>query len=190
MRLLTTASCALIALSTSYAAAQARDADVQPLCDPVVSADGTGVRSANGSLVAHSGSSPCPVETVAVVTPVVVVEQPPAPTPLEAVVYFDYDVAALTPEAEVILDDIAEAAAENQPSAVTVEGYADRAGPEDYNQTLSEERAANVQSALVANGLATDVVTTEAYGENRPAVETEDGVALDANRRAVVKLDY
>lgn len=192
-RLIVLASCSFFVLSAAQVA-QAQDADdFDRLCDPVVSANGNGVRSANGSLVGHASSAPCPDEpaTVAVEREVVVVQAEPAPpAPEGAVIFFPYDVAELTSEGERVLDELSDLAAGYEPSSVRVAGYADRAGLADYNMELSEARAANVEAALVASGLSEALITTEAFGESNLAVETDDGVALEANRRAVVSVDY
>ena len=85
-----------------------------------------------------------------------------------------------------IADELAESAAQR----VSVLGHTDRAGPADYNLELSEERAANVEAALIDQGIPAAAIVREAFGERRPAVETADGVAMRANRRANIEIEY
>ena len=55
-------------------------------------------------------------------------------------------------------------------------GYASVDGPEDYNQTLSEERAATVYEFLVANGVDMDLVTpVSGAGESEAWSDTLEG---------------
>src|SRR3546814_19177366 len=62
-------------------------------------------------------------------------------------------------------------------------GHADRSGSATYNVGLSQRRADAVNSYLTARGVADTAVTTQAFGETRPAVATADGVRNDQNRR-------
>lgn len=50
-------------------------------------------------------------------------------------------------------------------SLVTVQGYTDPAGPEEYNKLLSQKRAENVAGFIVEYGLASDNVRAIGMGE-------------------------
>jgi len=50
-------------------------------------------------------------------------------------------------------------------SLVTVQGYTDAAGPEEYNKVLSQKRAENVASYIVEHGLAAGNVRAIGLGE-------------------------
>jgi outer membrane protein OmpA-like peptidoglycan-associated protein len=110
--------------------------------------------------------------------------------PLNVIVYFDYDKANLTPEAANLIREAATRAQANDVNSVVVVGHTDRSGGSAYNQALSERRAAVVRDALIANGIAADKVRVEAYGEDRPAKPTEDGVREPLNRRAEVTISF
>lgn len=100
---------------------------------------------------------------------------------------FAFDSAAIEPAAGQTLDQIAREIEKFNPREVTVAGHTDKAGPSDYNVKLSERRAQAVSDALNDRGVANRIVDEEAYGESRPAVQTNDGVALRENRRVVVE---
>jgi len=51
---------------------------------------------------------------------------------------------------------------------IAVTGYADRAGPEDYNMALSRRRAQAGRNALVAGGISADRITIAGRGEAEP----------------------
>jgi outer membrane protein OmpA-like peptidoglycan-associated protein len=123
--------------------------------------------------------------------PVAAPEPAPAPAPEPApnfLVYFDFDSAKLGVPAEKLVEQIAAAALKHGATRVVLSAHADRAGHEDYNQTLSELRAAVVIDALKQGGLAV-AVDAQAFGEKRPFVPTGDGVAEPGNRVVFVTFD-
>ncbi len=105
------------------------------------------------------------------------------------VVYFDWDEAKLKPDAQVKLDRFVDEMREMQNIVLYVEGHADRSGPADYNLSLSKERAEEVRSQLVKQGLNVGEIEDlkiEAEGEAEPAVVTADGVREPENRRVEI----
>ncbi len=102
-------------------------------------------------------------------------------------VNFAFDSAAIEPAAGDTLNKVADEIKQYNPREVTIAGHADKAGPMDYNLQLSQERAQAVSDALSDRGVANRILDKEAYGENKPAVDTNDGVALRENRRVVVE---
>lgn len=110
----------------------------------------------------------------------------PMAKPEPYVVFFAFDSAVLTSEAEGIIDDAVAAAQEMPEAEFSVTGHADRAGPEDYNIRLSIRRAEAVRDALVSRGVAAGDISIAGRGEAEPAVPTADGVREQANRRVVI----
>jgi outer membrane protein OmpA-like peptidoglycan-associated protein len=101
-------------------------------------------------------------------------------------VFFAPDSDKLTPQARAILDNAAAAYAECGEAQVTVSGHTDRKGPDQYNVGLSQRMAANVRTYLATHGVPDGVITTEAFGESRPLIETPDGAAEPQNRRVEI----
>ncbi|ABC24122.1 OmpA family protein [Rhodospirillum rubrum] len=101
-------------------------------------------------------------------------------------VFFALDSARLSPESEATLDRVSQAFLSGSPASVMVVGYADTSGPADYNILLSQRRAEAVARGLAQRGIASEVLTLEAYGEERLAVPTADGVVEQQNRRVEV----
>jgi outer membrane protein OmpA-like peptidoglycan-associated protein len=56
-------------------------------------------------------------------------------------------------------------------TTVDVYGHADCTGGDAYNQDLSERRAANVSSELIAGGVIPQRLLARGYGESRPRVQ-------------------
>jgi outer membrane protein OmpA-like peptidoglycan-associated protein len=66
---------------------------------------------------------------------------------------------------------------------VQVEGYTDSVGGDEYNQKLSENRAAAVHDFLVANGVPTANVTSAGYGKADPVADNSTTAGRALNRR-------
>jgi outer membrane protein OmpA-like peptidoglycan-associated protein len=99
-------------------------------------------------------------------------------------VYFDFNSARLDKNARSAID-IIKSDAKQKGAKVSLAGFTDRAGASDYNNILATKRAKVVFSALIKAGVKSKIGTA-AYGEERNAVPTKDGVAEVLNRRVEV----
>ncbi len=115
---------------------------------------------------------------------------PPAAEPpaRDYLVYFNFDSAEIRPDAASILDRVAQNVFNIGSSSITLVGHADTAGPEAYNQWLSERRAFAVREYLLDKGIATQVVA-KGRGEEDPRVATKDGVEEQENRRVEIQIN-
>ena len=111
---------------------------------------------------------------------------PAAVTPGPFLVFFDWDRSVVTPEAAAVLDRAAAQYAATGQTSVVLAGHTDKSGTESYNQALSQRRADAVKRYMVGKGIADNSVTTEAFGETRPLVDTADGVREPQNRRVEI----
>lgn len=103
---------------------------------------------------------------------------PPAPPPAPSVqkitlaskALFDFDKAILKPEGQAVLDrEIVSRIKEVQKlELVLVTGHTDRLGSQQYNQKLSERRAAAVATYLAGKGVAKDKIETLGMGKTQP----------------------
>ncbi len=112
---------------------------------------------------------------------------PPAPMALPGpfVVYFDFDSAALTPQAQTELADVVEAAQKTGEGTINITGYTDLSGAEAYNQVLSERRANSVIESLVGDGVDAARIVGRGLGESNPVVMTE--APEQRNRRVEIE---
>lgn len=103
-------------------------------------------------------------------------------------VLFDFDRSELRPDAVPTLEAIVGAIEGTFTDyTVTVEGHTDDVGTPDYNQRLSEARAAAVAEWLTGQGgIAPDLVTTRGYGETAPAAPNDTPEGQAQNRRVVI----
>ena len=72
--------------------------------------------------------------------------------------------------------------------AVEVGGHTDSRGRDAMNRELSQERAAAVRTALIADGVPADSLTAVGYGEDRPVADNGDADGREANRRIEFRL--
>ena len=104
------------------------------------------------------------------------------------ILFFGFDSAAIDDRAAAILDNVAVQVRHLEVPRLVIAGHTDRAGPSDYNRTLSRRRAEAVRDYLRRRGLSRVAIEIEAFGEERPAVETSDGAAEIQNRRVEVAI--
>ncbi|HJR67058.1 MAG TPA: OmpA family protein [Gemmatimonadaceae bacterium] len=98
-------------------------------------------------------------------------------------IYFATNSAHLTNAARTLLREKAAILARNPALTLTLTGHADARGAADYNQRLSERRAAAVQRFLLGLGIDAERLTSEGRGEEAPATEGSGESVWQRNRR-------
>ena len=101
-------------------------------------------------------------------------------------VLFAVDQSNLEPEAVETINKLAAVLLSVDIDGAGVEGHTDSTGSDDYNQQLSDRRAASVKAQFVAAGLPAANVRAVGKGETQPIAsnDTEEGRAQ--NRRVVI----
>jgi len=89
----------------------------------------------------------------------------------------------LNASAQRSMGKIAEFLQKNQNRNLLVEGHTDSVGSEEYNQALSEQRAASVKIALVKRSISSDRIVTVGYGKKYPLASNADVAGKQQNRR-------
>jgi peptidoglycan-associated lipoprotein len=138
------------------------------------STSGTGSASSSGSAASSSSSSSSAASD-------------DVDSKLAAVgntVYFAFDSAALTSEAQGTLTRQAALLKMNPATTVTIEGHCDERGTREYNLALGERRASASRDFLLAQGIDAARVRIISYGKERPAVQGSNEEAWAKNRRA------
>lgn len=98
-------------------------------------------------------------------------------------ILFDVNSDALRPQAQQNIQDLAKTLQKYKDTEILIEGHTDDTGPRDYNQRLSERRAAAVANFAKQQGVDPSRFTVVGYGPDRPAVEGTTPQARQANRR-------
>jgi OOP family OmpA-OmpF porin len=103
-------------------------------------------------------------------------------------VTFAFNKSELTPQVQTTLDELASKIEVNFLKEIKVVGHTDNVGSEQYNQALSEKRAAIVANYLINKGLPTDKIVQWGEGEKRPIAANETTVGRAKNRRVEIKI--
>jgi len=98
-------------------------------------------------------------------------------------VLFDTAKYTLRPGAREKLSKIAGILLAHPSLKLEVEGHTDSVGGDEYNQTLSEQRAASVRDYLVQNGIGMNNVSAIGFGKTRPVVSNDTAAGRQQNRR-------
>lgn len=105
-------------------------------------------------------------------------------------VLFDFNAADLKTGAERQMAKLADFLTAYPKRQVSIEGFTDSVGSESYNQSLSEQRAASVRDALIANGVSEDRIVTRGYGESYPLASNNTDTGRAQNRRVEIIISY
>ncbi len=86
------------------------------------------------------------------------------------------------------LNDVVTILKDNPSFRVQIDGHTDEVGKDDYNQTLSDERAASVKAYLVSKGIADNRLASAGYGETKPIADNKAAAGRAKNRRVEMAL--
>lgn len=103
-------------------------------------------------------------------------------------VLFEFDSAALTDTAQMLLREKAEWLKKNSHVHVVVEGHCDERGTTEYNLGLGERRAVSARDFLNTLGISLSRLDTISYGEEMPVDTAKNENAYRRNRRAHMAL--
>ena len=122
----------------------------------------------------------------------VVATQAVGSIPITYFALFDYGSAELTETGRASVKDVVteakEALSQTDAIVIYVSGYADRAGPEDFNMGLSKRRAEAIANALMAAGMERKYLEVSWHGEHELPIATPDGVREQANRSVLLSV--
>lgn len=188
----TLAAAALTMVAVGEASAHEAAADDGRLCNPVHDKTASPLVTRDGRFVIHGDTVDCPQpeQVVANVTP----EPEPAP-PAEPVVIasiasdvaFDLNKAVLKPDFYGELDQIIATLKQSPETRFEIVGHADSTGATDYNQGLSERRAAAVADYLTRHGIEPNRFSTSGRGEMDPVASNKTKEGRAKNRRVDIQ---
>ena len=101
--------------------------------------------------------------------------------------YFDYNKHTLRPDAEAALkmdaQTLADIIKQYPDFKLTVEGYADERGSDEYNLALGDARAQQTKDYLSTLGLPGNQLATISYGKDKSVCSDHDEACWQKNRR-------
>jgi outer membrane protein OmpA-like peptidoglycan-associated protein len=94
--------------------------------------------------------------------------------------------AAIKPETEITLNTLAQQLIKVGILRLNINGHTDSTGTAEYNQELSQNRAATVAAALVAGGLPAAQIRTRGLADQQPIASNNTVEGRAENRRVTI----
>ncbi len=88
------------------------------------------------------------------------------------------------------LDELTTILNKYENATLTIEGHTDSVGKDDYNLTLSQERAASVRQYLIDKGISETRLIAVGFGETKPVASNKTTLGKAKNRRVELKTNY
>jgi len=98
-------------------------------------------------------------------------------------VYFDTNKYNINDDSEVLLNKLSKILVEYPDTNVLVVGHTDSTGADEYNMTLSKNRANSVTNFFTNKGLSVQRFTTSWFGEEKPLADNTTTEGRAKNRR-------
>ncbi|MBL0181597.1 MAG: OmpA family protein [Chitinophagaceae bacterium] len=109
-------------------------------------------------------------------------------------VFFDFDKYSLRPESSVELDRVVAFLNEYPHIEIEMSAHTDSKGSDEYNMTLSDNRAKSVREYIIEKGIAATRIISQGYGETKPVASNSNPDGTDnpdgrqLNRRVEFKI--
>jgi peptidoglycan-associated lipoprotein len=103
--------------------------------------------------------------------------------------FFDYDQSTIRPDAQVAIEHDAAYLIAHPDMKITVAGYADERGSDEYNIALGLERAISTRTALAMAGVSISRIQVLSYGKEKPFCTDDTDACYQLNRRGQLLLD-
>jgi outer membrane protein OmpA-like peptidoglycan-associated protein len=103
-------------------------------------------------------------------------------------ILFDFDKSTLRPASQEQIRKFAEALKKYEDTEIFVAGHTDATGTEDYNLTLSRQRAESVANYLEGLGVSRTRFTISGLGETQPIATNNTAEGQQLNRRVEVAI--
>ena len=99
---------------------------------------------------------------------------------------FDFNKSTLKPESDPVLERVRVMMDKDTALHAEIQGHTDNVGTPEYNQTLSEARAAAVVGWLARHGVKSDRLVAKGYGLTAPIADNRTDEGRAANRRVEI----
>jgi OOP family OmpA-OmpF porin len=105
-------------------------------------------------------------------------------------IYFNTGSAKLLSKSFGALNEVVKVLNEDAHLKLSIEGHTDNVGKDDYNLTLSENRARAVKDYLVSKGIDEARINSQGFGETQPVADNKTAAGKAQNRRVVMNVNY
>ena len=106
----------------------------------------------------------------------------------DSAILFEVNSYTLSRESQENLKSLASSLLEYDNTELVIAGHTDSSGPEDYNQTLSEQRADAAATFLVKEGVTGNRLSIVGHGETQPVADNDTNFGRQQNRRVEVAI--
>jgi len=103
-------------------------------------------------------------------------------------ILFDTGKASIKDQSAEVLNNIIGILKEYPNARFSIDGHTDSVGSETLNQKLSQERASSVMNYLITNGIASNRLTHQGFGESTPLDSNNTRAGRANNRRVEISL--
>ncbi len=100
--------------------------------------------------------------------------------------HFQFDSAALTNDAKVVMDRIVSMIRQFPDRKFEVAGHTDAMGSDEYNSRLGERRAIAVVEYFTRSGIPSGQLVVHTYGESNPIADNDSETGRAMNRRVEI----
>jgi outer membrane protein OmpA-like peptidoglycan-associated protein len=105
-------------------------------------------------------------------------------------IFFITGSAKLSNKSYKALDEVAQILKDDADLKLSIEGHTDNVGKQEFNQTLSENRAASVKTYLASKGIEENRLRSAGFGMDQPVADNKTAAGRSKNRRVEMKLGY
>ena len=102
---------------------------------------------------------------------------------IKQTIYFEFNKSTIKPVSFPLLNEVAQALADNATIRVEIGGHTDSIGNDAYNMKLSQSRAEAVRLYLMMRGIDAARMTAKGYGETVPIADNRTAAGRAQNRR-------
>lgn len=103
-------------------------------------------------------------------------------------ILFGFDSSTLQPEAKTNITKLSEILKKYPDTDILVVGYTDSDGTDNYNQTLSEQRAKSVSDYTKLQGISSSRFSVIGLGEDEPVASNDTDAGKRLNRRVEIAI--
>lgn len=103
-------------------------------------------------------------------------------------IFYDFDKSTLRSESISELDRMVLLMTENPTIKIELSSHTDNVGSDEYNLSLSQDRAQSVVDYLITKGINKDRLVAKGYGESKPIATNDTDDGRQQNRRTEFKI--
>jgi outer membrane protein OmpA-like peptidoglycan-associated protein len=105
-------------------------------------------------------------------------------------IYFQFGSAKLLPKSFKHLNEVVKILKDNPGLMLKIDGHTDYVGSDEFNLKLSNDRAASVKAYFESQGIGSDRLKSEGFGETTPIATNKTAAGRTLNRRVEMKVFY